>query len=643
MALPGMVEAWGADGSGECDRPVALTNAAAIAAGEYQSVAVTDNGTVAQWGQYSDGANFYSVTNYSVATPPPASNVVAVAASLGHDIALIGGGSVVTWGLANDPANTVPTNLLPATAVAAGWEHNVALLSNGTVVAWGDNEYGQTNVPSGLSNVVAVAAGAYHSLALLANGIMVAWGDNTDGQTNVPSGLSNVVAVAAGDQHSLALKSDGTVVSWGNNDSGQTNVPSGMSNVMAIAAGSGHSLALINDGAFVAWGDNTYGQTNTISEAPGVAVKLIAAGGNHSMAAIWSLLVQYPVDPSKDLLLIYNTNSADSSNVCAYYLANRPMVSNANVLGIGCTTNDPIYPPDFTNIFQPQVQAWLSNNPTKRPLYVILFQNLPEEVDWDTTTEDSDSEGEPSVQYQLHYWTAPGWFPFVTAIDMNGLSGTNFDSSDGTNDCIAYIDKLVNMASFGSNSPTTLFISASAGGYGNTNWYFDGNSLGHYAHYFLALDALEGVESKGVNSNAVTYVPYSNETQHITDGTNVAGYFSWGVHAGFAGTYPVDGTVVFTNNSGWYIIETGESFNGQRVTTQGNFLEWYSSNAFGGSNYSNTPVGAVTEVEEPSVPGLANSEIYFGLWASGKNFAICAWNSAQTPYFQAVGDPFTRK
>jgi len=75
----------------------------------------------------------------------------------------------------------------------------------------------------------------------------------------------------------------------------------------------------------------------------------------------------------------------------------------------------------------------------------------------------------------------------------------------------------------------------------------------------------------------------------------------------------------------------------------GNFIQWFSSNAFGGTNYSNTPVGAVTHVEEPFSPGVENSQIYFGLWAAGKNFAICAWNSRRTPYFQAVGDPFVRR
>ena len=35
FALPGMAEAWGSNGSGECNRPATLTNVAAIAAGEY--------------------------------------------------------------------------------------------------------------------------------------------------------------------------------------------------------------------------------------------------------------------------------------------------------------------------------------------------------------------------------------------------------------------------------------------------------------------------------------------------------------------------------------------------------------------------------------------------------------------------------
>jgi hypothetical protein len=367
------------------------------------------------------------------------------------------------------------------------------------------------------------------------------------------------------------------------------------------------------------------------------------------MATIFSPLVQYPVNVTNDLLLIYNTNSLDSSNVCQYYRTHRPMVSSANVLGIGVTTNDPITPSDFTNSFQPQVQMWLSNNPTKRPLYVILFQNVPQEVDTLTNEEDYTIYYDaPSVQYQLHYSTAPGWSPFVTAINMNGRvpTSTNFNSSDGTNDCIAYINKLIN---FASNSGQ-LFISASSRGYSNTNWYFDwanppfpATNAG-FAYY--ATNAVFGV----TNANPGASVIGTVATNYNLVATNVAGYYTPGWDGGIADSNMfVDGTIKFFGQSGWYIMDTIQSFDGQRTTFQASYLTCFASNAFWGTNYSNTPVGAVTTVNEPGILGKVSSSVYYGQWAVGKSFAISAWaaqvagNGSPGSYFQAVGDPFVKK
>jgi alpha-tubulin suppressor-like RCC1 family protein len=673
LALPGMAETWGSDGSGECDRPVGVTNVAGIAAGEYQSIAVTDSGTVAQWGQYWDGVDFYSVTNTNYVTLPPASNVVAVAAGLTQALALINDGTVRAWGLDGAYGTEVPTGLSNITAIACGWEFNVALLANGTVTSWGDNYFGQTNVPAGLSNVVAITAGAQHTLALLSNGTVQAWGDGDDGDTNIPAGLSNVVAIAAGESHNLALLTNGTVVAWGYNGFGQTNVPVGLSNIIAVAAGDNHNVALQNDGTLVEWGDNSSGQTNIPGELPTnfltssgglspisrtnvyppVVVKLIAAGGNHTMAAIFSPLVQYPIDVSKDLLLIYNINSPDSSNVCQYYLTHRPMVANcSNVLGINCTTNFIIVPANLTNIFLSQVQTWLSNNPTKRPLYVILFQDLPGEVN--TITNEQTAGDEAGVQYQLRYWTAPGWQPFVSSINMNNLAdageSTNLNSSDGTSDCIAYIDKLANMAQ--SNPPGSLFISARAAGYGNTNWYFDDVAPEVTGDFFQS--AAIAVTNISLTASVIyTNGPFDSPAHHITNASNVAAFASWGVHGYFLdnqgnwtnGGYATNGYIQFTGQSGWYIIETAESFNGERGTSQGNFLEWFAINAFGGANHSNTPVGAVSNVEEPGGAGLNNPAVYFGDWAAGRIFSYCAWNSFPnfSQYLQVIGDPFTKQ
>jgi hypothetical protein len=72
---------------------------------------------------------------------------------------------------------------------------------------------------------------------------------------------------------------------------------------------------------------------------------------------------------------------------------------------------------------------------------------------------------------------------------------------------------------------------------------------------------------------------------------------------------------------------------------------WFYQQAFGSLNYENTPVGAVTHTDEPSLDGVNLPKIYLGLWAAGKNAAICGWaaRQTQTPHFQAVGDPFVTR
>jgi hypothetical protein len=131
---------------------------------------------------------------------------------------------------------------------------------------------------------------------------------------------------------------------------------------------------------------------------------------------------------------------------------------------------------------------------------------------------------------------------------------------------------------------------------------------------------------------------------HPTGISNVAGYVTWGKHSSLNLNYAINGSVSWTTRSGWWIIATVESFNGQRGNQdQGTFVKWFAPNAFGGSNYANTPVGGVTHVDEPKLAGVESMATYFGLWASGKNFAICAWNSKKTAVFQAVGDPFVKR
>lgn len=228
---------------------------------------------------------------------------------------------------------------------------------------------------------------------------------------------------------------------------------------------------------------------------------------------------------------------------------------------------------------------------------------------------------------------------------MNGTNGT-----DGTNDCITYINKI---AHFGTNyAPGQVLISAHASGYANTNYYFDDTRTVYQGPSGPGSDARSGVLSANPTAS-ITYTNVTNDVgliDHITNGLNVAGFLTWGYWSTLGMGYATNGEVKWSGpNNGWWIIRTVESFNGERDTAdtgQGNFLMWFSAGAFGGTNYANTPVAAVCYTDEPYVYGTIDAS-YFGLWESGKSFAICAWNSLDISilnfYTQAVGDPFVTK
>jgi alpha-tubulin suppressor-like RCC1 family protein len=296
-----------------------LTGVAAVAAGQYHSLALKSDGTVWAWGDNFNGQ--------------------------------LGNGTFTTTGTGGIATPAPVTGLTGVVAVAGGWGHSLAVKSDGTVWAWGYNGIGQlgdgtftTGPPYGnstpvqvvglngqgfLTGVVAVSAGAEHSLALKSDGTVWAWGDNGSGQLGIgamynvtpapgqvlgPNGqgvLTGAIAVAAGAEHSLALKSDGTVWAWGFNGNGQlgdggaeytSSTPvqvSGLTGMVAVAAGEYHSLALKSDGTVWTWGINGDGElgigTTSDSNTPvqvvgpngqGVltGVIAIAAGGFHSLA-----------------------------------------------------------------------------------------------------------------------------------------------------------------------------------------------------------------------------------------------------------------------------------------------------------------------------------------------------------------------
>jgi Regulator of chromosome condensation (RCC1) repeat len=288
---PGAVIAWGCGGSndyGQCNVPSDLSDATAIAAGEFHSLALREDGSVVAWGCL-DVADFGECS-----VPSGLSGVTAIAAGSYHSLALLGDGTVVAWGCAlqNVGQCSVPSGLSGVTAIAAGAFQSLALKGDGTVVAWGCGPYdfGQCNVPNGLSDGTAIAAGTFGSLAMKGDGTVVEWGcgSSVPEWCSVPSGLSDVIGIAAGGYHDLAVKADGTVIAWGCNTYpvGQCDVPENLSGVTAVAAGVSHSVALKADGTVVAWGcgAENVGQCDVPAGLSGV--RAISAGRYQTLAIV---------------------------------------------------------------------------------------------------------------------------------------------------------------------------------------------------------------------------------------------------------------------------------------------------------------------------------------------------------------------
>ena len=283
---------------------------AMIAAGDFFTMAVDNEGTLLTWGHVNDDP-FVQDTEENMSRPSAVKDLE---------------GNRIT-GIQD---------------ITVGNHHALILKTDGTVLAWGDNQYGQLGNKTArnqshpvlvrdasgnpLTDISAITAGHSHSIALRENGTLLAWGNNRRGQLGdgttsnklTPvhvryadgTPVDQVVDVTAGWSHTVALLSDGTLLAWGSNQYGQLsngtkndqNYPivvrdvneNPVSGIVKISAGAAHTIALSNNSTLIAWGDNREGQlgdgTTTIRLTPvhikdaGNFIIDIAAGYYHSVA-----------------------------------------------------------------------------------------------------------------------------------------------------------------------------------------------------------------------------------------------------------------------------------------------------------------------------------------------------------------------
>ena len=169
-----------------------MSGVSAIAAGGYQSCAVTTDGGVKCWGE--DVGGWPQEGSLPVDVAGLTSGVSAVAAGSGHTCALTVNGGVKCWG------------------GGFSWDGDVRTKNSATPV-------GVTGLTSGVS---AISAGLGYTCALTKGGGVKCWGSNTGALPVEVTGLtSGVSAITAGHFHACALTISGGVKCWGSNESGQ--------------------------------------------------------------------------------------------------------------------------------------------------------------------------------------------------------------------------------------------------------------------------------------------------------------------------------------------------------------------------------------------------------------------------------------
>ena len=189
--------------------------AVAISAGDYHTCVILDNGSVSCWGangggQGGDGTTTNQHTPTLTVSLGASRTAVAISAGDIQTCAILDDGSVSCWGSngagqlgdgtytnRNTPTQTSSLGAdRTAVAITAGGSHTCAILDDGSVSCWGSNWAGQ-----------------------LGDGTTI--DRNTPTQTSSFGEGRTAVAMTVGEDHTCAILDDGSVSCWGRNNYGR--------------------------------------------------------------------------------------------------------------------------------------------------------------------------------------------------------------------------------------------------------------------------------------------------------------------------------------------------------------------------------------------------------------------------------------
>jgi uncharacterized protein YjbI with pentapeptide repeats len=271
----GSVSCWGDNSNGQLgdgtttnrDSPTTVTSlgdgrtAIDIAAGNYHTCVILDNGSVSCWGDNSAG-QLGDGTYQNQTTPTLVAdlggNAIEIAAGRLHTCVILDDGSVSCWGSnfagqlgdGTGAERNVPTQTdslgenVTAVNIATGVYHTCVVLNDGTVSCWGDNEYnalgwsnwstaGEELSPRLTESLgpgrtaVMLNAGQDFTCAILDDGSVSCWGrsrgnllgDGNNSQQDFPT-LTTVIQqraiyITAGEIGICVILEDNTFTCWG--------------------------------------------------------------------------------------------------------------------------------------------------------------------------------------------------------------------------------------------------------------------------------------------------------------------------------------------------------------------------------------------------------------------------------------------
>jgi len=273
-----------------------FTNWCQVSAGCFHTAAVRQNGTLWAWG-YNSYGRLGDGTTTSKRSPVSVvggfTDWCQVAASDFHTAAVRQNGTLWAWGRNNygqlGDGTLTSSRLSPVSVVggftnwcqvSAGFNHTAAVRTNGTLWAWGSNGNGRlgngtttnrsspVSVVGGFTDWCQVSAGCGFTAAVRQNGTLWAWGCNGAGRlgddtttdrsspVSVVGGFTDWCQVSAGCGFTAAVRQNGTLWAWGRNFSGQlgddtttdrsspVSVIGGFADWCQVAAGDFHTAAV---------------------------------------------------------------------------------------------------------------------------------------------------------------------------------------------------------------------------------------------------------------------------------------------------------------------------------------------------------------------------------------------------------------